>query len=461
MKYRLLFFVFLILSLNSKSFSQDNNNLFDFDYAQFAYDSVSNYVELYYSFNQAELTVHPTDSSNVVEGILKVSIVDTSNHKAIVDKQWKLMYPVQDTSKIADKNLVGLLSFALPEGTFKFTVSVVDQFNEKNKKVSSDYLTVKPFDKDSLAISDIQLASRILQNSPNKNSIFYKNTFEVTPIPNLVFGENIPVVFYYYEVYDNFGDKNGSPLKINSVIINSKGKVFFNKSMDISRGIPSRVEVGSVPINKFPTDTYLIRIGILDSLKNKGMLSTKRFFVYNPAVKSIDTATTQSSKILGSMFGLMSTEECDDIFAKSKYIATSNEISQWGKLNTVEGKREFLFDFWKKRDKDNSTQQNGFYQEYMKRVKESNQKYGSLNRPGWKTDRGRVLVTYGEPSEIDRYPNEIDTKPYEIWHYNDIQGGVIFVFADLTGFSDYQLIHSTARGEMRDDNWQSRIATAY
>ncbi|MBE0538821.1 MAG: hypothetical protein IH620_03845, partial [Ignavibacterium sp.] len=30
---------------------------FEFDYAQFAYDSTSNYVEIYYSFNQASLAI--------------------------------------------------------------------------------------------------------------------------------------------------------------------------------------------------------------------------------------------------------------------------------------------------------------------------------------------------------------------------------------------------------------------
>lgn len=461
MKYKILFLVFLTLSFFSKSFSQENNNLFNFDFAQFAYDSSSNYLELYYSINQSALTPHKTDSSFSVEGILNVSFVDTTTGKTYIDKKWKLKYPVIDTSKMGEKNLVGLLSFALPEGIFKLTVGVADLFNEKNKKTTSDFVRVKPFDKDSLAISDIQLASRILQNSPDKNSIFYKNTFEVTPIPNLVFGENIPVVFYYYEVYDHYGKKNGPPLKILSTIINSRGRVFFNKEMNIMRGIPSRVEVGSVPINKYPTDTYMLRIGILDSVKNIGMISSKRFFVYNPEVKSLDTAMAQPSKILSSLFGIMSSEECNDMFAKAKYIASSNEVSQWGKLQTVEGKREFLYNFWKKRNPNPSSPQNEFYQEYMKRVREANQKYGSFNKPGWKTDRGRVLIIYGEPSEVDRYPNEIDTKPYEIWHYNDIQGGVIFVFADLTGFSDYQLINSTARGELRDDNWQSRIATAY
>ncbi|UCH65583.1 MAG: GWxTD domain-containing protein, partial [Ignavibacterium sp.] len=69
----------------------------------------------------------------------------------------------------------------------------------------------------------------------------------------------------------------------------------------------------------------------------------------------------------------------------------------------------------------------------------------------------RVYLIYGEPSEIDRYPNQTDSRPYEIWSYQDIEGGVIFIFADLTGFSDYLLIHSTKRGELRDDSWERRI----
>ncbi|HSD62676.1 MAG TPA: GWxTD domain-containing protein, partial [Ignavibacteriaceae bacterium] len=95
--------------------------------------------------------------------------------------------------------------------------------------------------------------------------------------------------------------------------------------------------------------------------------------------------------------------------------------------------------------------------EYFGRVEKANKLYTNIQRKGWKTDRGRVLLLYGDPSEIERYPNQVDTKPYEIWHYNDLEGGVIFIFADLTGFSDYQLVHSTKRGEIQDVDWQNRI----
>lgn len=458
MKKLLLFFAIVSLA-SGIGFAQKASDIFDFDYAQFEYDSTSNFVELYYSFNQDAMAPTASDSLSYVEGILSVSIKDTATGKTVVDKKWKIVHPVADTNVSSDKSLVGMISFALPQGTFKCVVGGLDMIDTTNKKYINEIIHVQPFSHDSLGLSDIQLASRILQNSKDTKSIFYKNTFEVTPIPTLVFGQNLPVVFYYYEVYENDGG-NGGLLKIRNTIFNSRGKAVFSRDRIIRKGVKSRVEVGSVPINKYPTDTYLMRVTLLDSAANQGVTSSKRFFVYNPNVKKVvDTAQASAGGVVSSVFGVMSAEECDDLFAKSKYIANSQEVSQYGKLSKLEAKREFLFNFWRKRDNTPGTKQNEYFQAYLKRISEANQKYGSFNKAGWKTDRGRVLLKYGEPSEIDRFPNQTDTKPYEVWRYNDLEGGVIFVFADLTGFSDYQLVHSTMRGEMRDDNWERRIQT--
>ena len=82
-------------------------------------------------------------------------------------------------------------------------------------------------------------------------------------------------------------------------------------------------------------------------------------------------------------------------------------------------------------------------------------------RKGYLTERGRVYLTYGEPDQRDFYPSEINKKPYEIWFYNDIEGGVSFIFGDVTGFGNYELLHSTKRGEIRDDNWEMRISSQF
>lgn len=96
--------------------------------------------------------------------------------------------------------------------------------------------------------------------------------------------------------------------------------------------------------------------------------------------------------------------------------------------------------------------------EYFSRLDFANKNFKSDFREGWKTDRGRIYALYGKYDEIERFPYEGSTRAYEIWTYNKIQGGAIFVFVDnSTGFGDYVLVHSTAQNEIRDDNWKEKI----
>jgi len=153
----------------------------------------------------------------------------------------------------------------------------------------------------------------------------------------------------------------------------------------------------------------------------------------------------------------MNDEECDDLFEKSKFIMQNWQISKYKELTEIEAKRKFLYELWKKLDSDPDTPENEFKTEYLARVKYSNEKFSSLGRKGMKTDRGRVYILYGQPDQIDRYPNSTEKKPYEIWSYNSIEGGVYFVFGDITGFGNYELLHSTKRGEIQNDSWEDRL----
>ena len=453
-KFLLISFLFIITS----SFAKNKSDFgFNFDFAQFGYDSTSNYIEFYYSFNQSDLTINKTDTSTYVQGDLKISIMDTTSHKLLVDKDWKVVNEIKDTSDV-DRGLVGVLGFVISKGTYKINVAGGDAVNKDHSKSITDYINVKPLWKDKVALSDLQFATRMIPNSPNKNSIFYKNTYEIIPSIMNIFGENQPVLFYYVEMY-NLKTLPKSNIKLESVVYNSRGKIVSNKSKIITNNVNSRVEVGTVVLNKYPTDSYTLTEALLDSVANIGISSSKRFYVYNPSIPLPDTTYTANTTTLASEFSVMSEDELDKIFAESRYIAAPNEIKQYKGLNTIEGKRKFLYDFWKTRDTNPATQLNEAYLDYMNRVQKCNEKFSSMGREGWKTDRGRVYLLYGEPSEIERFPNEQDTKPYEIWHYNDIQGGVIFVFADLTGFSRYTLVHSTMRGELSDQNWMERVAS--
>lgn len=455
MKFLLSFFLFLSSPFIT---SAQQKIEFDFDYAQFAYDTSSNYVEFYYSFGQRGLAQVKNDSVTLLEGILDIEITETSTHELIVDREWKINHEIKDTLDM-NKSLVGILNFIIPAGKY---ICEISGRNSKDSTISRNYkeaITVEPFIDSSFAVSNIQFASKILQDSPNKNSVFYKNSFEIIPLPTSILGENQPVLFHYFELYNLQNINAGFPLKLNVSVLDSRRNVHFQKSKEISRATDSRVEVGTVLVNKYPTDTYTIIVSLFDSLKNYSVSSAKKFYVLNPSVEVNDSVYGEITDVFATQFGAMSEEELDDLFDKSKYIAAGGEIDQYNSLNGKEGKQKFILQFWNQRDTEPSTPQNEFFMEYLKRVEYSNQHFKALGKKGWRTDRGRVFLKYGEPSEIERFPNQIDTKPYEIWYYNEIEGGVIFIFADLTNFSDYQLIHSTSRGELRDDNWQRRISS--
>jgi len=50
-----------------------------------------------------------------------------------------------------------------------------------------------------------------------------------------------------------------------------------------------------------------------------------------------------------------------------------------------------------------------------------------------------VFITFGPPSSVERHPLDMDSKPYEIWQYYELNRS--FVFLDQTGFGDYHLVN--------------------
>jgi GWxTD domain-containing protein len=452
MKPQLLLLSFLIVF----PLLSQNKVDFEFDYAQFGYDTTSNYVEFYYSFNQASLTVVNTDSADYIQGILHISITDSATGEIVVNNRWLVPNTIRDSSDF-NKSLIGAIGFVIGEGVYYCNLSGADAQDSLKTKTIDGYLRVNPYLKLSTSMSDLQLASNIIPQSTNESSIFYKNTYEVTPMPTAVFGENQPVLFYYTELYNLSSESVSNNLRMDQLVFNSRQQLVVSKSKKIERRADSRVEVGSVHAYKLPTDTYTLVCTLIDSAEGYGISSSKKFFVYNPGVVYVDTFSQETSSVLSTAFGVMSEEELDDLYSKAKYIALQSETDQYDLLTNLEGKREFTFNFWEARKNDPLVSENYSYLAYVERVKESNVKYGAMGKKGWKTDRGRIYITYGEPNDIERYPNEPQTRPYEKWNYNDIEGGVFFIFGDITGFSDYQLIHSSKRGELSDPYWERRI----
>ena len=161
--------------------------------------------------------------------------------------------------------------------------------------------------------------------------------------------------------------------------------------------------------------------------------------------------------MVNNEFAVMTELEIDREFEIARYIAVSQERDQFKSLTNLEAKRIFMMNFWNNRDIDDDPNINIYKEKFRAGVKYINMTYRTGQKEGWRTDRGRVYLVYGQPDEIERHPSDMDTKPYEIWYYNSLDGGSIFIFIDRSSMGDYILVHSTFRNELSDYNWENKL----
>lgn len=453
---RLLTLLFLVFIPLTSAFSQRDIE-FEFDFAQFKYDSTSTYIEFYYAFKQADLQLVRQDNGYLISGKIHIKVIKKLNDELFIDRQFQVNAPLQDTTGYYQRNLIGVFGMIIPDGEYSLTVTGSDVNYPDNKLVITENLSVDADKYDELSISDIQLSTNIKNSGVDTASIFYKNTLEVLPNPSYLYSHQSPVLFFYSEIYNTAKEGAEDDLKVERILYNSTGKQVYKKSKFIERVDYNVVEIGAINLKKMPTDTYELIISIVDTTKNSAFVTRKKFFLYNPDVVDSIKINRQNLGYVGTEFGVMTMEEVNQMFDFSKFIASKNEQDNWKELDSLDAKRKFLYNFWQARDTDPATPKNEYKEAYLERVRFANEKFRTLLRPGYKTDRGRVYLIYGEPDQRERYPNEMDMKPYEVWYYNEIENGVYFVFADLGGYSDYELMHSTKRGEMIDENWRNRV----
>jgi GWxTD domain-containing protein len=291
--------------------------------------------------------------------------------------------------------------------------------------------------------------------------LFYKNSLEVIPNPGLTYFSELPVVFYYYEFYNLNKFGGDDKLQVEHIVLNSRDEQKYYKTKLVSRKHESTIDLGAINVKEYPSGAYTLLVTARDSAKKITVYSSKKFYLYNPDIVDTFAIALAEADYLQSEISIMSIDELDEHFNTCDYLSTMDEKNEWKRLETVESKRKFVYDFWKKRDPNTKTTINELKEEYFKRVKYANENFANISQKyGWKTDMGRVYIMYGAPTEVERHPYDVETMPYEIWHYDNIDGGVIFVFADLGNYSDYRLLHSTKRGELSNPNWTNEIKTS-
>jgi GWxTD domain-containing protein len=292
----------------------------------------------------------------------------------------------------------------VPDNEYHLLARATDLNSSKTiqRKIKLD---LKPYHNEPLALSDILF----LENYERDSQMALKN-FELN-------------------MSNNFISKDGDFYVYTDIYVKKiPTKVVFRYKFESS---DEQVEIDS-------SVTVKIEQNISSNLF---VMNKKRFDRNKYLLKVFATSgsyTTQKEQQI-SFFWTDSPISSDDIEAalmQMTYIANTDSIDEALDLPAGEQKKYFER-FWAGRDPNPSTQINELKNEYFRRINYCNNHFSAMGIKGWKTDRGRILIKFGYPDDVDRHPFDLDSKPYVVWYYHSLRKK--FLFIDRTGFGDYYL----------------------
>ena len=424
----------------------------NFDYARFRNDASTCYLELYYSFYCGQVTLQQ-DGERLRGGLVLETIISAEQaDQAVVTERMTLPIVLEDTTGAAWKmrSIIRQAGHLLPNAKYSLRIVAYDSMNHASKDSLSLTLNAQAFS-GRPAISDLELCSSI-KSSGNKADAYFKNGYEVVPNPTLVFGSsNHPVVYVYVEFYYL---ETSKIYNVDYEILDDSGGVVKKTTRRRRYANSNTVEIGTMNAVSYQSGSYFLRVSLTDAEGGQSVQAQKKFYIYNPDLAPPVSPT--ASDAISMIIDTMSVAQVEQEFQQAKYLADKTEIYFFSQLNTIEAKKEFLKNFWRKIEAGSESQPPRRRAEYMQRIAVADQLFSAFRKGGWRTDRGRVFALYGKPEEIERHPSDA-AKPYEIWYYYHLENGAQFVFVEKSGFGDYELVHSTKRGELEDDGWMRFI----
>ncbi len=368
-------------------------------------DSSTTRVDAFIQVPYNQIQFVKSDKGFTASYTITISVFNESRDKLIVEKVWNEEVNEKDFEQTNSQNNYNLSfkSFFLAPGSYIIRSSVEDKESKK------EYSTENPFKVRSLeeppALSDVIFIAKMSADGDAKKILPNVSGNVATQ------KEGVPV---FFEAYSD----SARDMRMEYIITNDKEDVIFqsNEAQHLDSGktqIFHTIKDSSISLGKYLlTISLLNNKGVAVASTNKGFYS--RWSGVPTTVKDLDLAVDQMV-----------------------YIASQSELDYIKDAKTKEEKTKRYLEFWKKKDPSPSTEENEVFNEYYRRIEYANQHFSHYVK-GWKTDRGMVFILLGAPNNVDRHPFDVDSKPYEIWQY--YQMNKQFVFVDENGFGDYRLI---------------------
>ncbi len=417
------------------------------DYACFR-EGDSCRLEIYYALPSTDLTLTPTDSQTGGPGkylgyVLAYLDLFTAEGRPVdsLSKTTAFRVARADTTN----ELSEILEFLVPPGSYRAYLSLWDM---KSGRMGQDTLevTVPNLTGPGLTLSSLVLARLITDKKHQPGASLYKKGGRlIVPNPPATYSLDDPRLYFYAELY---GLAPARPelknFDLEYAILNESGDTLKSSGFHKHPKEASAVLSASVDLAMLPPGEYSLLLTVRDPATGETASQNKSFWLFPPSVQPP-----------------VAEEELDWFPKVTHFLLTNREKAIYRSSNRT-GQLNFINEWWQKRDPDPQTPENEYKWEAYRRFTQAVDRFSRSAgaRDGWQTDRGRVLMLYGEPNNIEQSPASPDNLPWQKWEYTRIASGRqgLFIFADLRGLGNYELVHSTVPGEKQNPNWENMLS---
>ena len=418
------------------------------------------FAEIHLLIPGQSLNFKVTDANAYQAEVEVLMIIESADTVAAFDKYVLKSELLKEANTYI--NLIDLKRFSLQKGRYSLEVKCSDlKADSTIVSVTNANFSIG-FPPEQISIADITLTEKVTQQEEAATNIYTKSGYEI--IPNVInfYSKKINELGFYTEIYnaDKVIADDGYLISYAITKPNNFDVVQGFKKFKKATASPLEPLLAVFNIEDLKSGNYDLLVEARN--KKNELLASKR--VPFQRSKPID-----AEKAIADLMN----NGADNTFVHQQYTSGDTLSFYLGSLQPIAPPDAYaiLGNAIKSRDK--SIMQNvlydflkqtypldteGEFEVYKTVVNAVNDKFGTIMLQGHETDRGRMFLKYGQPSEIIPI-TEAGSVPSEIWIYdvlkvtNQTNVKSIFYNPDLAT-NTFPLLHSQIRGERNNPDWE-------
>lgn len=450
-------YLLLLLGLSAAPSLQAQKLLYYVDICTFQDQEAKPYLEFYLDISAASLDFVSAPGGGYAGKVeVDLAIVPRGSEEKVYERKFELLSgTIQDTTPSQlNFGIMDLRRISLEPDSYIFTGYLRDLNNPGGKQhMFVREFEIMPGKQEIASLSDISFIQSFQPST--ETSAASKHGYDIFPLVTNSNFIDANEAMFYVEAY-NVDKEAEEAFFVNCYLSQANASDPLSGYKKIMRMTPAKLNLitSSFDISALPSQTYYLNIEIFNQKQEMIANGSKKFFLSNSRVGA---PVAEEANLPYTDHFTLNEEELDYYIHTLYYISTSTEREFAQALKTLRDKQIYFVNFWYKRRESQADSPAKPWIAYKSRVDHANQQFKAAHLEGWRTSRGRVLLTYGAPNDVEMVPGNNSTHPYIIWSYNKLvtQANVRFIFINLNeATNDYELIHSNRLGEPNNPRWQ-------